>query len=238
MDVYDSGIDYLVCANHYQSSKFIRDSTNIININTTDSKYRFDRISELMKEKFPIDVKSAVGILRNKNGMGEKFIGYGNFKSINQLIAHHGIVFKPSRKTLWISSPPYQLGEFVAYNLDVVFGSEGKITSVDSLDIPADAFIQTKAYTQYESYKKTKQRISKYVMLGKDLTISQREESRFIMDNPESFLTYLALGDYYHKKKNMDRAISYYKKSLEKDVSSIKERDVILNKIKDIEGKE
>src|SRR5690606_42124826 len=57
----------------------------------------------------------------NKKGLDNASIGYGNEKALNQLLAHHGIVFKPAERLVWVSSNPYQLGEFVAYNLNTVF---------------------------------------------------------------------------------------------------------------------
>ena len=39
-------------------------------------------------------------ILRNKEGLQNIDIGYGNEKALNQLLAHHGIIFK--KKLLWL----------------------------------------------------------------------------------------------------------------------------------------
>lgn len=231
LDVYESGKDYLVCANHYQGDAFVKDPVNINNIKDTDSKSRFDRMSELMTRKYPIDAGDAAEILRDKMGVKDQFIGYGNARSLNQLIAHHGILFKPARRELWISTPPYQLGEFIYYDLNKVFAQNGKFAAVDSLTIQKDPFLDSEDYKKFEAFKQTKQRISKYVMLGIPFELTPKEELAFVANNPESYLTYLFLGDYYQKNKNFEKAISYYQESLLHVVSSLNEEKAIRAKI-------
>jgi predicted choloylglycine hydrolase len=235
MDLFESGKDYLVCANHYQGSAFIKDSVNINNLKDTDSKYRFDRMNELMAKSYPMDVKDAAAILRNKNGLNDKFIGYGNSKSLNQLIAHHGILFKPEEEKLWISTPPYQLGAFICYDLKSVFQNEGNFEAIDSLSIPADPFLASPDYRKFEAFKIVKQKISKFVMLGIPFELTPAAEKEFISNNPQSFVTYLALGDYFVKIKNSKKAITYYKESLKHEVSSLNERKAIVEKIRQSE---
>jgi len=233
MDVYSSGKDYLVCANHYQGSSFIKDSVNINNIKDTDSQYRFDRMNELMNQSYPMDVEKAAGILRNKDGLKDQFIGYGNSKSLNQLIAHHGILFKPSEHKMWISTPPYQLGTFICYDLNDVFSHNQSFGAIDSLAIQQDPFMNSPDYKKYETFKITRQRINKYVMLGIPYMLSSTAEKDFITNNPESYVTYLSLGNYYEKSKNYKKAASYYKESLKHEVSSENEKKAILIKLKE-----
>ncbi|MCF0056970.1 C45 family peptidase [Dyadobacter sp. CY356] len=231
MDLYSSGSDYLVCANHYQGTAFIRDSVNINNIKDTDSKARYDRMNQLMVRSYPVDVQEAADILRNKEGLNDTFIGYGNSRSLNQLIAHHGIIFKPSERRVWISTPPYQLGAFICYDLKDVFIHKENFHAIDSLGIPADPFLTTDAYRRFEAFKVTKQKIHKYVMLGVPYKMSAKEEYAMISNNRESYVTYLTLGEYYQKKKNFDKAIGYYQESLQHVVSSKNEITAIQAKI-------
>jgi predicted choloylglycine hydrolase len=229
MDVYESGKDYLVCANHYQGKAFLKDSINIENIERSDSKYRFDRITQLMKRAYPIDVNEAAAILRDKNGVDDKFIGYGNSKSLNQLIAHHGILFKPQQQEMWISTPPYQLGAFVYYDLADVFS--GKPNAEDSLMIGEDPFLKSSDYRKFEAFKATKQQINRYVLMGTPFELTREAEIAFIANNPKSYVTYLALGDYFRVKQMQKKAIGYYEQALRMDVSSIQEERNIRQKI-------
>jgi len=231
MDVYASGKDNLVCANHYQGSSFVKDSVNINNIRDTDSKSRFDRMNQLMDRSYPIDVQDVAHILRDKNGVDDKFIGYGNARSLNQLIAHHAVIFKPAQHKLWISTQPYQLGKFICYDLSDVFGHDGKFEAIDSLSIASDSFLASEDYKKFEAFKVVKQHISKYVMIGIPFELSPKTERTFVYNNPESYVTYLALGDYYFKKKNNKKAKAYYQAALKHEVSSLNERNTILAKI-------
>ena len=231
MGVFESGKDYLVCANHYQSNAFVRDSVNINNINDTDSKSRFDRMNQLMSRSFPLDVTDAAAILRDKKGLDDKFIGYGNSKSLNQLIAHHGILFKPAKKEMWISTPPYQLGAFIYYNLDEVFSGKKSWDNEDSLQISKDPFLSSPDYRKFEAFKATKQKINKNVMLGVPFELTRTEEVDFVHNNPESYVTYMLLGDYFKANKNFKKAISYYQESLKREVSSLDEKNAIQERI-------
>ena len=61
-------------------------------------------------------------------------IGMGNEKAVNQLIAHHSIIFEPQKKRVWVSTGPWQLGEFVCYDLDKVFSLKGMKTNQEISD--------------------------------------------------------------------------------------------------------
>ncbi len=233
MDTYASVNNQLICANHYQGDAFVNDSVNIYNIRDTDSKSRYDRMDQLMNRSYPMDLKKAAAILRDKNGLNDKFIGYGNARSLNQLIAHHAVLFKPAERRLWISTQPYQLGAFICYDLKDVFNHSGNFTAVDSLSIPADPFLNSGDYRKFEAFKTVRQRINKYVMLGIPFDLSPSAEQKFIADNPQSYMTYLSLGDYYFKKKNKQKAAGYYQQSLKHEVSSLNERKAIEMKLND-----
>ena len=233
MDVYESGKDYLICANHYQGSTFTSDSVNIKNIATSDSKARFDRMTQLMERSYPLDVNEAAAILRDKNGIDDKFIGYGNAKSLNQLIAHHGILFKPEQKEMWISTPPYQLGAFIHYNLNDVFA--GKINAESAQIISADPFLKSPDYRKFEAFKETRSKINKLVIMGIPFELTPAAEQSFIANNPKSYVTYVSLGDYFKAKEDTDKAVSYYQQALKMDVASIREAEGIKRKISDVE---
>lgn len=230
MDVYDADEELVICANHYQSKSFLNDTINILNIKNSDSKHRFDRLNELLNENYPINIASAVGILRDKKGVNDAFIGYGNPKSLNQLIAHHSIVFKPKNGLFWISTPPYQLGNFIGYDLDAVL--KGKTSSyIDSLTIASDNFLSSNAYKKYEIFKKIKQRIQKFILLDIPFSLNETQENKFIQTNPNSYITFMVLGEYHEKLGNVEKAITYYEMSLNQSVASKEEEEIIKTKI-------
>jgi predicted choloylglycine hydrolase len=124
----------LVCTNHFQSDALKDNKRNKDQIKNSHSQYRFDRLTQLLDESPKITPQIAVDILRNKEGINNLPLGYGNNKALNHLLAHHGIVFQPSKRLVWVSSSPYQLGEFVCYDLNAIFGSKKEDESIVSTD--------------------------------------------------------------------------------------------------------
>lgn len=234
IDIYRPNDSRLTCTNHYQSETFKNDSANVRNIRNSDSEYRFKRLNQLLEANFPIDTKESVEILRDQKGLNEAELGMGNPKAINQLLAHHGIVFQPEKRLLWISSNPFQLGEFVCYDLDQVFGKKekGKRGNVDSLSVASDAFLSTVDYKRFLRYKELKNRLFDNIALGKEIEWNAELETEFIASNPESYVTYFMLGDYYLERGNFEKAKSYYELSLSKEVSSEQERNKVKENLK------
>ena len=233
--IFESNKNITECTNHYQSDFFLKDSFNIENIHLSDSKYRFDRLQELLGNRTPLDVNHAVEILRNQKGLDDKDLGYGNPKAINQLIAHHGIVFKPEQKKMWISSSPYQLGEFVCYDLNDAFTSNKNSFSIDSLNVEEDPFLNSEAYKKYENYKKVKEQISKFVILGIPFSMTQNDVDTFVQNNPKNYITYMLLGDYFYELGDFEKAKKYYEESLNYEVASLQEEQKILTQLKNCE---
>lgn len=228
IDIYRPTDNRLTCSNHYQSETFKEDPANLQNIENSDSEYRFKRMNQLLEEHFPIDPNKSVHILRDQKGLDNAQLGMGNPKAINQLLAHHGVVFQPEQRLMWVSTNPFQLGEFLCYDLNEVFGDEPPHQLViDTLGIPADEFLQTSYYQNFLRYKELKNRLFDNIALGKKIAWNEALEEEFIKSNPESYITYFMLGDYYLEQGNRDQAKLYYEQSLSKQVASKQEREKI-----------
>ena len=75
-------------------------------------------------------------------------------------------------------------------------------------------------------------------MLSIPFTLDSVSERNFIENNPNSYVTYMALGDYYKKNTNYVQAIKYYKQSLGFDVASKNEFESIKGHITECEKKQ
>tara|TARA_B110000908_G_scaffold117900_1_gene138210 strand:- start:1508 stop:3199 length:1692 start_codon:yes stop_codon:yes gene_type:complete len=234
LDIYDNHKDLVVCSNHYQSDLFLDDKLNAENIDMTDSKYRYDRMQNLIESKKPLSYTSAATILRDQLGFDNKNIGLGNPKSINQLIAYHSVIFKPTSLQMWVSTYPFQMGEFLCYDLKSFFLDPKLLSNIDSLTISKDIFTDTKEFSDFKLYKKIKIDLLKNIMFGVTLNLSEEKINTFINSNTESYETYYNLGRYYEGKNNYCEAIKMFEKSLTKEVASKAEINAIQISISDL----
>lgn len=232
MDVYDAGTNEILCSNHYQGKKFALEYTNLKNQIESSSLYRKVRLKQLLRDQKKINYLEAANILRSQTGINEKNIGLGNEKAMNQLIAHHGVIFKPKSRLMWVSTNPYQCGKFVCYNLNTVFEKASEIDSqtelqIDSLTIPTDPFVYTKSYQDFIKFKSLKSYIQYITKAPGHLYLKSKFENAFIESNPKSYFTYQILGDYYKSKFNYTAAFDYYKKALVFEIATLKEENQI-----------
>ena len=146
LDVYDPHKSFIVCANHFQSKALGTQQAKCEQINESASLYRYKRVMQLLDTN-DNTVQKTIALLRDRNGLNNADIGMGNEKAINQLIAHHSIVFEPKKLLVWVSTSPWQLGKFVAYDLNKVFALKGLKENREicdsSLTFPADSFLLT-----------------------------------------------------------------------------------------------
>ena len=230
MGVYESNTDQLVCSNHYQSTTFKKDPINIDNIKQSDSKFRYSRVDELLKKQATFNPTSIAALLRDQLGEHNDTLGLGNPRAINQLIAHHSVIFVPNQRLFYISSSHFQLGSYLAYDLNKTFKLKKAIIETT---IPASSFIQTKAYSSFLHFKKVKQQISGYLLFDKSFHLSEKQVTSFITSNSESYVTYEMLGKYYMKQTKYSKAIHYFKQSLTKRVASKQIEEELKNLIKE-----
>ena len=186
-------------------------------------------MEELLEEE-KIAVDDAVAILRNKEGLDNKDIGFGNEKALNQLIAHHGIVFKPESGQVWVSSNPYQLGEFVAYDLNDIFADRDGNPSTTSLsdsdlNIPKDPFIQTQEYRDYEAYRVLEREVER--ALANKESIAHETLEALQRKNPEYWKAYYLTGKYYLQKKYNAAAKRLFELALTKEITTLPDRQRI-----------
>jgi len=153
-------------------------------------------------------------------------IGMGNEKAINQLIAHHSIVFEPKKLLVWVSTSPWQLGEYVAYDLNKVFALRGMKQDKEIIDsgltIAPDVFLSTTDYKNFLAYRNFKQRIAD----GEEISADS-----LLASNPQFYHTYVLAGDYLYKKKEFQNALRDYQTALTKVVATKKEENYIKQQI-------
>lgn len=238
-DVYEvQNSSQLVCSNHFQSKAYQSDERNVNHIQESHSQYRFDRMNELLEEKDKMNPKKMAEILRNKEGLAERNIGFGNEKSLNQLRAHHAVIFKPEQLMVWVSSNPYQLGEFVAYDLKEVFTKtkgDFTISAKVSENIAKDKFLETKEYVDYEKFRILDRKLEK--VLKEKLTLETGFAREYQSLNADFWLVYARIGEYYYQRGWFKAAEVEFKKALEKEITTVPDREKIEDYLKKINRK-
>jgi hypothetical protein len=221
IDLVEGSNGTIVCTNHFQGEKLGNTELNKEHVKSSASLYRHQRVIELLAEK-KNTVARTVSILRNQKGLTNRDIGLGNEKAINQLIAHHGIVFQPEKKLVWVSAPPWQLGEFVCYDLNKIF----KLTMTSNHEIfdaqqniPADSFLLTEGFRDMVKMNAYRFAFSDRKDLNPDSIIHWNENS---------YLSYMLAGDYYFRKEQFQKAIDAYQQSLQHEIATDAEKKHIV----------
>jgi len=232
LGLYDPGNNQILCANHFQSPQLAGLRSNKIQLKQSASAYRYQRLEELLNQVKKNNLMTTVQILRDRRGLDNADIGMGNEKALNQLIAHHSIIFEPQKKRVWISTGPWQLGAFVCYDLDRVFSLSGMNSNQEiadsSLMLPADPFLQSFQYEQFMQYRVYKKALSDGLEIDPDSLISV---------NPNFYQAYQLAGNEMFRQGQYQRSIEYYRGALSKEIATQSEENEIWNQINKAEKK-
>jgi len=230
----------LICSNHFQSDTFKDNKRNSAQIKNSHSKYRYERTVQLLDENQKITPQIAVDILRNKEGLNNLPLGYGNEKALNQLLAHHGIVFKPAQRLVWVSSSPYQLGEFVCYDLNAIFKNRKRNDTIIALEdkklnIAKDPFVETTTYKNYELFRIEDRKMDVFLANKKELPTNFIANYQSL--NPDYWVVFYKVGLYFYQKKEYVLAQEQFEKGLAKEITMLPEKEAIEKYIKKIKRK-
>lgn len=228
--LFTTDTTFIISTNHYQSEAFANDERNIENIATSDSPYRYERISQLLYRKMPIDAAGAVSILRDYKGLNDSIIGWTNEAALNQFIGHHSVVFDANKLIMWVSTSPWQAGRYVAYDLAAIFSGKTTFKSEvadNRLTIPADKTIPV------DSIFRIKRLTHEFkAAIAQAQTIDSAALAEFERLNPELYATHEILGDYHYSQSDTAAARREWNTALLKFVPKASERERIEKKLK------
>ncbi|MDR2237657.1 MAG: C45 family peptidase [Chryseobacterium sp.] len=217
----------LVCTNHFQSDAYKEDKRNQKQILESHSEYRYEKLQELLQENKKLNPEKMAAILRDRSGLKHEKIGYGNEKALNQLLAHHAVIFSPEKKRVWVSSNPYQLGEFVCYDLNEIFSGKNIAESLKArteLNIARDPFADSEDFEDYEKYKLMSTEINKAAD-SDDILLTDDFISYYQSLNPDFWLVYYLSGKYYFSKKEYAKAKTAFEQALTKEITTVPDRE-------------
>jgi len=220
IDFFESDSSVIISTNHFQGHILGNTQLNREHMRTSASPYRFERVAELLKRLGRNSIPSTAAILRNQLGLDDQDIGMGNEKVINQLIAHHAVIFQPEKRLVWVSTGPWQLGEFVCYDLNKIFGmpppkNNEEIYEADKI-IPADSFLLTHAYRDYLKFAHFRFPFNEKADLDPDSLVKW---------NPKSYHAYLLAADDCESRQDWRKAIAFYEKGLTMEIATMQEKE-------------
>lgn len=229
LDVYASGEPRILCTNHYQGSDLAQQDLNRQQMKNSASVYRYERLKELLQTDSVLTPTKTAAILRDRFGRHGANIGWANEKAVNQFIAHHSVIFKPEERLVWVSTSPWQEGEYICYDLNQVFRLlptmlNGEIHDA-ALTIAADPFLGNPDYRTLERFLALKKAIKMHVHV---------DPIAIIQSNPAYYDSYRMAGDEYVFRHQTDSAVSMYQHALGLEIATQEERRKIEEKIKQI----
>ncbi len=226
----------IVVTNHFQSEELKNSPLNVEHKNSSESVRRFNRTNELITTIDSLGYMNFANILRDQKGFGNKDIGMGNPLSINQLLAHHAVIFNNIQKTIWVSAYPFQINYFDAYSLADFKKWPASIVdfpiTIDSLEIPKDSFFVAEDYDRFTRFKKIRNVINH--SLDKSSELKEEIIAEFILTNSEYYETYLLIGNYYLAIENKEKALNFYKIALNKEIAYQEDREYLETQISEI----
>jgi len=226
----------IACTNHFRSTAFSKDPLNQKNIRESASLYRYRRLLQCLSSPLPLDPAGVAKILRDREGLNGEPTGYGNEKAINQLIAHHSVIFQPGHLKAWVSTHPWQSGKYVCYDLYEIFhkfaGLKRKVEIIDSsLTIEADPFLLSHEYSEFLKFKALRIKISRQLQTEPLLPLSGSLLNAFQHSNPWYYEVYSLAGDYYFKAEQWQKARDAYARALTKVIPVWKDKEIIIKKM-------
>ncbi|WP_080777011.1 C45 family autoproteolytic acyltransferase/hydolase [Chryseobacterium phocaeense] len=215
------------CTNHFQSEAYKDDKRNQKHIIESHSEYRYEKLQELLQENKKLNPEKMAAILRDKSGLKGEKIGYGNEKAINQLLAHHAVIFSPEKKLVWVSSNPYQLGEFVCYDLNEIFSgkkTEENLKAKTELNIARDPFADSEDFNNYQISKMLGEEVSNAIDHKKDMALTEDFIPYYQSMNPDFWFVYYQAGRYYFGIHEFENAKKEFEKALTKEITTVPDR--------------
>lgn len=228
MGVYDPGQEEIILTNHFQGDTFKEDELTKESREEGASLYRYKRVAELMRQTDRFDVAAMAQVLRDQGGLNNASIGMGNERAINQLIAHHSVIFKPQQRQVWVSANPYQLGRYVAYDLNMIFNSLIDPTQpiADSiLTLPADPFLTSAEYTDFREQQQLIEQARRFIKTENKADLAQIDRKRIIALNPDYYYSFVIAGQVAFELEDYQQAATYFKVGLEKEIPRIVDRE-------------
>ncbi len=239
--LYSGDSSVIICTNHFQSDAFSSDKFNDRQKKETPSLYRLNRTKQLIKKNCPLDEAGIATVLRDPKGMDDLNIGYTNEMAVNQYVAHHSVIFKPGKLLVWVSTKPYQLGTYVCYDLNNIFNNKEYLKPHHELyefdlSLWPDSALLSEYFSKVSGYIKIRDSFINDIR-SKSALIGEQDIKRMIQLNPEFYQACYLAGEYYYNTGMYEKALTYYKMALNRQIPYYSDRELIKERINSCNAK-
>jgi hypothetical protein len=142
--------DRVAVTNHFEGP-FKDDPKNIAVREHTTSLPRRARLDEMLANVTPrsANVDSVAAMLRDHQCAGGVVCGLGDRRTIDALIATHGVVADLTDRVLWVSKGPHLSGVFVRFDLKAIFAAGYDPRTAHQPDVlPEDPILSDGRYAE------------------------------------------------------------------------------------------
>jgi isopenicillin-N N-acyltransferase like protein len=104
----------LLQTNHFLDAHWADDQANRDQQHRATSLYRWQRLEELTDRHYgSLGRDTALAILRDRKGTGDKELGYGNRNAIDAAICTHSVIMNVTTGEMWVSTGPGTFGRYI-----------------------------------------------------------------------------------------------------------------------------
>jgi hypothetical protein len=141
--------DRVGVTNHFEGP-LASDPRNVAVREHTTTLARRARLDELLAQVGPGEgsVSRAVAMLRDHACAKGVPCDLGDRRTIDALIATHGIVADATERALWVSAGPHLSGRFVRFDLRAIFGGDEAARDLEPKIIPEDPILSDGSYAR------------------------------------------------------------------------------------------
>jgi isopenicillin-N N-acyltransferase like protein len=133
--------------NHFEGP-LASDPRNQSVLASTSTRARRARLDELLAGlPAGADVERVASVLRDRRAAGGAELPLGDRRSIDALIATHGVVMDATKRVIWVSEGPHLLGRFLRFDVGALLAAGFEPRRDDAVRaLPADPLASDPAY--------------------------------------------------------------------------------------------
>lgn len=193
--------DALVLTNHFLSEAWAPDKVNAKRIATGTTTKRMQRAEVLLAREERHSPETLLKVLRDRRGVADADVGFGNRGTINGWIGAHLVVADVTRKVLWVGEPWHGLGRAVAFGINGPVADDALPASPDLAQHDRDAGEYLRLEGQVNVLLAAKRQVEALPLA-----------ERLVALNPQFFNAHLLLAratnDKEQRRKHLEHALA------------------------------